>query len=103
MTYTPNYGPLFEHRTLHEEPKPTSRVRVVNAIVAKYLAGGWRTLDEIQAHLAGLGHRLMVTSVSARVRDCRKAEYGGHDVAARARPGCGGLWEYQIGKANTPA
>lgn len=52
--------------------------------------GNWRTLSEIEA---ATGYPQ--ASVSARLRDMRKAKFGGHAVNRR-RSGMGGLFEYQL-------
>lgn len=51
--------------------------------------GRWRTLSEIADHT-----RHPPQSVSARLRDLRKAKYGAHEVKGQ-RVG-GGSWQYQL-------
>jgi hypothetical protein len=51
---------------------------------------GWWTLREL--HLACGGSE---ASISARLRDFRKAKFGGHEVLRRRRAG-GGTWEYAV-------
>jgi hypothetical protein len=53
--------------------------------------GQWRTLSEILA-IIGSGAE---SSVSARLRDLRKAKFGGYRVERRRR-GSGGTWEYRV-------
>ena len=44
--------------------------------VLRIMGGGqWRTLMQLSA---ALGHRYLVTSLSARLRDFRKPRYGGY-------------------------
>lgn len=52
--------------------------------------GQWRTLYEIEE---ATGHPTQ--SISARLRDFRKAEFGGHEVN-RKRRGDSGTWEYKL-------
>lgn len=52
----------------------------------------WRTLESISRNTGG-----SEASVSARLRDLRKAKYGGHAVERRHT--VGGLWEYRLIKA----
>ena len=51
--------------------------------------GRWRTLGEIQAQVGG-----SETGIAARIRDFRKAKFGGHIVQHRRRTA--GLWEYRL-------
>jgi hypothetical protein len=51
--------------------------------------GKWRTLPNIAAHVEG-GE----AALSARLRDFRKAKYGGHLVERRHLQG--GLYEYRL-------
>jgi hypothetical protein len=60
------------------------------AHVKRAMGREWRTLWLIQR---GLPNYLAEQTVSARVRDLRKEEYGGHDI--RRRYAGGGVWEYK--------
>jgi hypothetical protein len=51
----------------------------------------WRTLAEIATAVGA-----PEASVSARLRDMRKAKFGGHSVSARRRQGVDSLWEYRL-------
>jgi predicted transcriptional regulator len=54
--------------------------------------GAWRTLAEIEQATGD-----PQASVSARLRDLRKAKFGGHEVQRRRRgAGRAGLWEYRL-------
>lgn len=53
------------------------------------LDGQWRTFDEIRATVKGTE-----TAISARLRDLRKAKFGGYTVESRRRTV--GLWEYRV-------
>ncbi len=56
------------------------------------LDGHWRTLSEIEA-LTGTPH----SSVSAQLRNLRKAEFGSHDFIKRSRGNrSSGLWEMKV-------
>lgn len=52
--------------------------------------GQWRTLSEIED---ATGHPQ--ASISARLRDFRKARFGGHEVNRRRRADAG-TWQYQL-------
>lgn len=60
--------------------------RLVHAVMAD---GQWHTLQEL-----GEGLRYPEASVSARIRDLRKARYGGHTVERRYLGN--GLWHYRL-------
>lgn len=53
--------------------------------------GGWHTLREIAAATDSLE-----TAVSARLRDCRKSRFGGHQVELRRVPGRPGVFQYRL-------
>ena len=73
----------------HEEDK--DRLKAQLAAVRKYMfdAKGWRTLQEISDAVGA-----PMQSVSARLRDLRKAKFGGHTVVKRNLGG--GLWIYAV-------
>ena len=54
-------------------------------------SGKWFTLDELSALCGG-----SVASVSARIRDLRKARFGMHYMQGRRIPRGDGLWEYRM-------
>ena len=53
--------------------------------------GQWRTIAEIGLHVAG-----SQTGISARLRDLRKPEFGGHTVERRRMQSKVGVWEYRL-------
>lgn len=53
--------------------------------------GHWRTLRQIAAETCCLE-----TGASARLRDLRKARFGGHVVELRPVPGRRGLFQYRL-------
>ncbi len=57
--------------------------------------GQWRTLDELGTALEPGGPITPVSS-SSRLRDLRKARFGGHQVDRRARDRAAGLFEYRL-------
>ena len=60
--------------------------------------GQWRTLAEVALEA---GYTVAaVASVSARLRDLRKARWGRHVVERRRR--CAGLWEYRFSIGSDP-
>jgi hypothetical protein len=75
---------------------PRDYVRLTGQLLAVFNLmrdGQWRTLAEIKA--AGVPGS--DSSISARVRDFRKNEYGGHKVESRCRAGTAGcVWEYRL-------
>lgn len=55
--------------------------------------GRWRSLPDLER---ALGHRYMVTSISARLRDFRKAKHGSYVVESRPRVGQPHTYEYRL-------
>lgn len=54
--------------------------------------GTWVTLDRL-ALIAGCS----VQGASARIRDLRKSQFGGHTIERRRMPGApAGVWEYRL-------
>ncbi|MDA8117156.1 MAG: hypothetical protein M0000_07305 [Actinomycetota bacterium] len=78
---------------LIETPRTTSRLRQQLARVQQLMSDGrWRTLADISQATSD-----PEASVSARLRDLRKQEFGGHTVTRRkADPRIPGLYEYQL-------
>jgi hypothetical protein len=60
-------------------------------VLSVMVDGQWRTLAEIAK-----AAQAPEASVSARLRDFRKPEFGGHEVQRRRRGGRGGTFEYRL-------
>ena len=56
------------------------------------LKGKWITIPELQKRLKTYA---MSTTISARIRDLRKPEYGSHKVQRRSKKGSK-LYEYKV-------
>ncbi len=68
-------------------------------LTARFLAcGDWLTIPEIRARIQTFyGKQCSETGISARIRDLRKPEHGGHTVESRRRAGAGsGTWEFRL-------
>lgn len=81
--------PDFDGQT-YERAK--DHARLTSQLVRVYACmrdGEWRTLDEISRSI-----RDPAASVSARLRDLRKAKFGGYAVQRRRRTA--GLFEYRL-------
>jgi hypothetical protein len=77
------YSPAADRRRL------TGQLARVRALMSD---GRWRALAEIAAEVGG-----SEAGVSARLRDLRKARFGGHAVDRRRRGEAGrGLFEYRL-------
>ena len=64
---------------------------------AKY--GGWFTSPELQHYVKHVTGRLYSDStITARIRDLRKPQYGGHVIDARKRKSSRS-YEYRLGEA----
>lgn len=60
-------------------------------------ANHWMTLDQIRRYCGG-----SEAGISARLRDLRKARFGGHTIERRRRGNPkDGLWEYRLLAART--
>ena len=70
----------------HDQARLTSQLEKVKALMAD---GQWRTLANIHAKVGG-----SEAGVSSRIRDLRKARFGGYTVERRRM--AGGLFEYRI-------
>lgn len=58
--------------------------------------GFWYSLSDLVAIAnARFAMKASEAGVSARIRDLRKAKFGGHTIERRRR-GNGGLWEYRL-------
>lgn len=66
----------------------------LNATRELMLDGEWRNLAQIALALRKRGLHVTEASISARLRDLRKAKFGGYSVVRRRL--LGGLWEYRI-------
>jgi hypothetical protein len=93
MTTPPFDGETFD--ATHDGPRLSRQLDAVRDLMRD---GVWRTLSEIVAAIGSASE----AGASARLRDCRKREFGGHTVNRRRRgdPKTG-LWEYQL-ILNTP-
>jgi hypothetical protein len=91
-------APRFGGRT-YEPKKDGKRLsRQLDAVRALMLAGGKFTLRQLaDAAQERTGRSASEAGVSARIRDLRKAEFGGYDVR-RERLGDGGTFVYWINK-----
>lgn len=70
-----------------------SQVDMVRTLLSQ---NRWLAPFELQEEIwRTRGLRVSESGISARIRDCRKAEYGAHHVAIRRRSGTR-FYEYQI-------
>lgn len=76
------YDPGKDHRRLSKQ------LEAVREIMGD---GDWHTLKELAQKVQG-----SEAGVSARLRDCRKAKFGGHTVERQRVSG--GLWKYRLVK-----
>jgi hypothetical protein len=74
-----------------DEPRLDTQLYYVYHIMKD---GVWRTIPELVALMLSRYGIVMQTSVSARIRDFRKIEFGGHVVNSHNTGN--GLWEYQL-------
>jgi uncharacterized protein (DUF2132 family) len=82
---------LFDGDTFDGELDGT-RLRTLLMRVHRLMHDGeWRTLRRIMMACGG-----SEASVSARLRDLRKARWGAHTVERRRHPDADGLWLYRV-------
>ncbi len=81
------YEPKFDATRLRGE-----MARVYKVMIMRGMFGHWLTLREI-SDITGYPE----ASISARLRDLRKAKFGSHTVNRRRRGEASrGIWEYQL-------
>jgi arginine repressor len=86
--------PLFDGATYDQErdgARLTSQLTAVRIILSD---GHWRTLEELRNELALRGIHASEAGISARVRDLRKAKFGGYQVYRQHIKN--GLWAYAM-------
>ena len=89
--FRPGLGPLFDGSSF-EPPADEVRLSGQLARVAKAMRDGrWHTLDELVRQCGGT-----TASVSARLRDLRKARFGTHTIARQRVAGKPGLFQYRM-------
>ena len=89
---------MFDGATYEPEH---DEVRLSGALMAVYDVlqdGKWWTLDQIRESIRfHHGKVYSEAGVSARLRDLRKAKFGGHTIEhRRIEPAVRGLWEYRL-------
>ncbi len=70
----------------------TTRAKQLLAVWRVMEDGKWHRLEWIECNVRGT-----TASISARIRDLRKAKYGGHAIESKPSPG-GGSWSYRLVK-----
>lgn len=84
--------PLFDGRT-YDAARDGKRLNTQLEAVRRVLSDGrWRTIAEIRRELTGWGIDASEASISARIRDLRKAKFGAYQVGRRYIED--GLWAY---------
>ena len=79
------------------DTKPVTLTKRIAAVKRAMRKKTWMTLREIQIELNDRLCYMEIQSVSARVRDLRKPQYGSH--AIDRRPVGNGVFEYRLRKA----
>lgn len=91
IDFTAPMAPAFDGATydaLQDGPRLTTQLRQVRDFM---LDGGWYALNIISSATG-----FPEASVSARLRDLRKAKHGGYQVQRRRVQECRGLFEYRV-------
>lgn len=87
-------APKFDGETyepMHDGARLSSQLTATREVMLDH---EWRTLAALVLALRKRGLRVTEASISARLRDLRKARYGSFSVEHRRL--IGGLWEYRI-------
>jgi hypothetical protein len=84
-------GPSIDGNTFNQERDGQRLGRLSEAVYDLMLDGKWRTFQEIQAVTGG-----SIPSISARLRDFRKARWGRQEVERQAVPNRPGLFRYRL-------
>lgn len=82
-------APHFDGETYEPEADHARLTGQLAGVLDLMRDGRWRTLAEIAEHVDG-----SEAGVSARLRDLRKARFGGYEVEKRRRTES--LWEYRL-------
>jgi arginine repressor len=86
--------PLFDGRT-YDAARDGQRLKSQLEAVRQVLsAGEWKTLNGISRELHIRGIDASEASISARIRDLRKAKFGAYQVGRRYIDN--GLWAYRM-------
>jgi hypothetical protein len=78
------------------KPSPEKLQRHLRPLKSVLGKGRWLTLVEIDSLLQEKGVCIETQSISARLRDLRKVEHGGHNVERRYL--ANGIYQYRLGK-----
>lgn len=76
-----------------DEPRLTTQVGLVYAALTRMTHPGWCTLADLER---SLGYQASQASISARLRDLRKARFGGHTIERVRDKDDSGLWLYRM-------
>jgi hypothetical protein len=91
----PLRSPQFDGKTFSRSEDGSRLLTQQTATERLMHDGCWRTLPDIQQALRRVyGLSATEQGVSARVRDLRKAKFGGYEIERRRRSA--GVWEYRM-------
>lgn len=95
----PNQGPMqFDGSTFDASQDGHRLTTQMNAVREMMLDGQWHSIPQIALHLRRAGMACTEPSISARIRDLRKARFGNYRVERRREPGSG-LFLYRVAEA----
>ena len=93
---TPLHVPKFGGKTFDPEKDEVRLAGVLSAVHDIVKDGKWRTLFQLQNALSAKGIQATEAGVSARLRDLRKPQFGGHTVQRERVRNAPGLWRYRL-------
>jgi hypothetical protein len=86
----------FGGKTFDEGQDGTRLRRQLNAVRVVMFDGQWRTLKQLSKEVAARDVTAPEASVSARLRDLRKKQFGGFIVERQRIPNGNGLHRYRV-------
>jgi len=81
---------MIDQPSLFDQPQPPDPAKWYEPLLALFRDGEWHTIDEVARYL---GYN--DTGAAARIRDLRKARYGGHKID-RKSSGRAGVYLYRL-------
>lgn len=92
MTFTPAAFGGKTYEPARDEARLTGQLAATRQAMSD---GRWWTLADLAREVGRLlGRRASEAAISARIRDLRKPQFGGHQVTPRNEGG--GLWVYRL-------
>jgi hypothetical protein len=89
-------GRSFGGKTFDPEKDEVRLSRVLSHVRDIMAPGVWLTIDQIDQALLDRNEQASHAGISARIRDLRKPQFGGHTVERERHPTSPGRWRYRL-------